>query len=198
MGTADKVEVMFLKKLSDLVSPESVRNSPVVLSPALDVLIRVGPQKIAQKSLIGNIKRPSNVPDLIQVLQIGRQSSVHAQNLLVYESRDGESVEALGESLPNADVESPLALVVESVYTVDRGTFVVSPEKKEILLVLDLVREKKANGLYALLTTVHIVPEEQIVRFWRETTVLEQSQEVRVLTVNISCETTVNQQYNFE
>ena len=64
---------------------------------------------------------------------------------------------------------------IKPICTVNEGTFVVTLEKKEILLVLDLVHEKKAYSLYALLATVHIISKKQIVCLVREPTMLKQS-----------------------
>lgn len=38
--------------------------------------------------------------------------------------------------------------------------------------------QQQADGLQALLPSVHVVAQEQVVRLWRETAILEQSQEV--------------------
>lgn len=63
---------MLLKKLLNLINPKGVRNSPVILSPPFNVLIRIRPQQITQQSMIRNINGTSNVPDLIQMLQLRR------------------------------------------------------------------------------------------------------------------------------
>jgi hypothetical protein len=72
---------------------------------------------------------------------------VHRENLLVDDSGDGQTVEAVGEGLPQLDVVSALALVVEAVDAVDGGTFVVASEDEEVLGVLDLVCQQKADCL---------------------------------------------------
>ena len=40
-----------------------------------------------------------------------------AEDLLVDDGSDGEAVEAVGKDLPELDVEAPLALVVEAIYS---------------------------------------------------------------------------------
>lgn len=62
----------------------------------------------------------------------------------------------------------------------------VAAENEEVLRVLDLVCEEKADGLQRLLATVDIVTEEEIVGFRRETTVLEQAQKIVVLSMYIT------------
>lgn len=64
---------------------------------------------------------------------------MHGEDLLVNDGRNGQAVEAVGESLPQLDVVSPLALVVEAIDTVDGGALVVAAQNEEVLRVLDLV-----------------------------------------------------------
>lgn len=49
----------------------------------------------------------------------------------------------------------------------------VAPEDKEVLGVLDLVREEEADGLETLLAPVDVVAQEEVVGFGREAAVLE-------------------------
>lgn len=82
---------------------------------------------------------------------------MHGEDLLVDDGGNGQAVEAVGESLPQLDVVSSFALVVEAVDTVDRGALVVATENEEVLGVLDLVRKQKAYRLERLLATVDVV-----------------------------------------
>ncbi len=82
-----------------------------------------------------------------------------------------------------------LTLVVKPVDSVNAGTLVVAAQQEEVLRVLDLVGEQQADGLQRLLAPVHVVPQEQVVALGREATVLEQPQQVVVLTVDITCNT---------
>ena len=62
----------------------------------------------------------------------------------------------------------------------------VASQKEEILRVLDFVGEEQADGLHGLLAPVHVVSQEEVVSVWREGTILEQTQQVRVLPVNVA------------
>jgi hypothetical protein len=135
---------------------------------------------------VGDIGRAHDSPDLLHGLEIGAETSVHGEDLLVNDGGNGETVEAVGESLPELDVVATLALVVESVDTVDRGALVVATEDEEVLGVLDLVCEEKTNGLERLLATVDIVTKEEVVGFWGEAAVLEETEKVVVLAVNVT------------
>lgn len=72
---------------------------------------------------------------------------MHGENLLIDDSSNGKAVEAVGERLPQLDIVAALALVVETVDTVDGCALVVAAEDEEVLRVLDLVREQQADGL---------------------------------------------------
>jgi hypothetical protein len=82
---------------------------------------------------------------------------VHGEDLLVDNGGNREAVEAVGERLPELNVISPFALVVEAVDAVDRGALMVATEDEEVLGVLDLVREQEADSLERLLATVDVV-----------------------------------------
>lgn len=80
-----------------------------------------------------------------------------------------------------------LTLVKESVDPVDAGRLVVAPQQEEILGILELVGEEKADGLQRLLASVDIVSQEEVVCFGREAAVLKEPQQVCVLPVNVTC-----------
>lgn len=113
---------------------------------------------------------------------------MHGEDLLVNDGRNGQAVEAVGECLPELDIVSSLALVIEAVDTVDGGTLMVAAQNEEVLGVLDLVGKKQADGLERLLATVDVITKEQIVGLRRESTVLEKTQEVVVLSVDITAD----------
>jgi len=59
---------------------------------------------------------------------------VHAKDLFVYDSSDGEAVETLGKGLPQFDTVPPFTFVVEAVYSVYGGAFMVASEDEEVFL----------------------------------------------------------------
>jgi len=105
---------------------------------------------------------------------------------LVNDGRNRQTIETVCERLPQFDVVSSLAFVIEAVDTVDGGTLMVSPENEEVLRIFNLVSEEEADGLEAVFAPVHVVPQEQVIRFRWESPVFEQSEQVIVLSVNVS------------
>ena len=66
---------------------------------------------------------------------------MHCENLLVNDRCYRQAVEAVRECLPQLNIVSSLTLVVESVYAIDRGAFVVATQDEEILRIFYLVRK---------------------------------------------------------
>jgi hypothetical protein len=111
---------------------------------------------------------------------------VHCEDLFVNDSGDGQAVEAVGKSLPQLDVIPSLTLVVESVDAVDGGALVVTAKDEEVLGIFDLVCKEQANRLERLLATVYVVAKEEIVGLRWETAILEETEQIVVLTVNVT------------
>jgi len=91
----------------------------VILTPTNDVLVRVGPQEVAQQARVGYVRRPHDALNLLHILQLGGETAVHAEDLLVDDGGNGQTVEAIRKSLPQLDVVASFALVIEAVYSVN-------------------------------------------------------------------------------
>ena len=111
---------------------------------------------------------------------------MHAEDLLVDDGCDGQTVETVSECLPQLNVVTPLALVIETVDAVNGSTLVVATEQEKVLWVLDFVSQQQTHGLKRLFATVHVVAQEKVVSIGRETTIFEQSQQVIVLAMDIA------------
>jgi hypothetical protein len=186
VSSANKIHIMLLKETRDNIRTERERNTSIVFAPSSNVLIGIRPQKITEKTAVRNISRAHNPADLLHRVEIRAQTTVHGENLLVDDSSDRKAVEAVGESLPQLDVIATLALVVESINTVDRGALVVASKDEEVFGVLDLVGEEQADSLKRLLSSVDVITKEEVVGLGREATVLEESEKIVVLSVNIT------------
>ena len=62
----------------------------------------------------------------------------------------------------------------------------VTSKQEEVLWVLDLVGHQEADDFKILLTSINIVPKEEIVRLRWEVANLEDSEQVNELTMNIT------------
>mmetsp|Transcript_46438 Transcript_46438/g.94613 ORF Transcript_46438/g.94613 Transcript_46438/m.94613 type:complete len:335 (-) Transcript_46438:226-1230(-) len=186
MRTADQVQVVPLQERRHHVVPEGERHATVVLTPSNNILVWIGPQQIAQQPGVGDISRPHDALDLVHGRKLGRQASMHGEDLVVDDCRDRQAVEAVRERLPQFDVVATLALIVEAVDSVNGCALVVTTQDEEVFGVLDFVRQQQTNGLQALLSAVDVVTEEQVVGVWGKAAVLKQAQQVVVLSVDIA------------
>jgi len=146
------------------------------------------PHFTSSKSGVTHICRAHHSADLFHRVEVRAKSTMHSEDLLVDDSRNGQAVEAVGEGLPQPDVVPPLALVVEAIDTIDRCALVVTAKDEEVLRVFDLVCQQQTDGLERLLTSVDVVAEEEVVCFRWEATILEQSQKVVILPVDITAD----------
>jgi hypothetical protein len=62
----------------------------------------------------------------------------------------------------------------------------ITSQDEEVFGIFDLVCEEKANRLERLFTPINIVAKEEVVGFWRESSVFEKTQKVVVLAVDIT------------
>ncbi len=85
---------------------------------------------------------------------------MHGEDLLIDDCGDGQAVETISKCLPQLDVVSSFAFIVEAIDTIDRGTFVIPSQDEEILGIFDLVCKEQTDGLQGLFTTIHVVAEE--------------------------------------
>ena len=100
MTTGYQVDVKLLREGSYDVVVEHVAHSPLALH-VVDrlVLFRVGPEKVAEQTRVGNIRRPLyhlNVPEIVELLA---QSAMHAENLVVDQGGNRELLEHVHELL---------------------------------------------------------------------------------------------------
>lgn len=76
--------------------------------------------------------------------------------------------------------------IIEAVYPVDAGTLVVSSQQKEVLRIFDFVGEQQTDSLQALLASINVVTKEQVISLWWKPSVLEESQQICVLAMDVT------------
>lgn len=112
---------------------------------------------------------------------------MHAQDLLIDERSNGQTVEAVRHGLPQADTVASLTLIVEAVDAVDARRLMVAAQYVELVGVAHLERQQQADRLNGLLAAIDVIAEKQVVGGRRKASVLEQTQQVVVLAVDIAC-----------
>jgi len=186
MSSADQSQaVVAIEGLRDVLA-KGVASSSRGDSPSSS-LIGITPQQIAHGSVVGNLLDSVQASDRVQALDGGRQATVHAQDLLLDESRQGKVVKEVSEVLP--DVGSSIlakALVIEPIHLGDLSTFVISSEDGEALLVSHLHGDQKCHRFHRVIPSVDVVSHEQIVGIRRLASDAEEFHQIVELAVNIS------------
>ena len=131
------------EELHDDLLSKTVTNASFVRLPVVLHIRRITPQEVVQQAVVGYIGRSRDLSNIIHMRQAWRQPTVNAENLLRNNSCNGECVECIHESLPDFDIASPFAFIVEAVYTCNVGAFVVAAEEEEVLGELELVAEQE-------------------------------------------------------
>lgn len=144
---ADEVHVVLGQEARHNVGTKRERDTAVVLGPARDVLVRIRPEQVAQETRVGHISGPHHATNLLHALQVGRETTMHCEDLFVDDCCNWQAVEAVGKCLPELDVEASLAFIVKSVNAIDTCTLVVTTQDEEVFRVLDLVCKEQADGL---------------------------------------------------
>ena len=162
MSSAYKIEIVLLQKLYKFICTKRTRNTSVTLPPPFSIGARIRPQQITQETIIRNLSRPLNILYLVQTSQFGRETTMHAQYLVINERCNGQAVEAIGEYLPQPNIEPPLTFVIETVDSVDLRILMVPPQQENLFGVPDFVRQEQAYSLQALFASIDIVSEEYV------------------------------------
>jgi hypothetical protein len=97
--------------------------------------ISLGARRVHETYICGT----HDTPYLLHGVEVWAQATVHGEDFFINDGRDGQTVKAVREGLPQLDVVPSFALVVEAINAVDRCAFVIATENEKILWILDLV-----------------------------------------------------------
>jgi hypothetical protein len=139
VGAYNQLQPKLLKEAGDIPDTEYEADPPIIILPVHHIVTGISPQQVAQQPLVGPFDGPRQLCDLVQRVERGGDAAVHADDLLVDYCADWQHVENVAEKFPGFYRVATLALIVETVFLVDRGTFVVSSQQEEILGVTDFV-----------------------------------------------------------
>jgi len=79
---------MLLVEFSNYIFSESEANSSIVISVLIDTSLGVGPEQVAKKSSVWHICWSHNVLDLLEVLQLWTQATMHTEYFFIDKSCD--------------------------------------------------------------------------------------------------------------
>lgn len=103
-------------KVSHLFT-EQISGATRARSPILDDVVWIGPDEVAERSLLWDFLVAIEQLDLVAGVDLRRKTAVHAENLVVDQRRNRHQVEQLAAALPRLRVAVLVeALVVEAVH----------------------------------------------------------------------------------
>mmetsp|Transcript_46806 Transcript_46806/g.100246 ORF Transcript_46806/g.100246 Transcript_46806/m.100246 type:complete len:256 (-) Transcript_46806:193-960(-) len=183
--SCDEAQAVALVELLGDVRAEGVARPSGTDAPAT-LVFGVAPEKVAHGPLVRDLLDSVDLPNVIQGLDVGRESSVLAEDLVVHQGRERQVVEEVGEALPCARA-AILAhtLVVEAIDLGDLSAFVVPPEHCDSFPEPHLEAEEQRDALHREVPSVYIVAQEEIVGVWRKASNAEELHEVMELSVHI-------------
>ena len=83
MRSAYQVDIQVFQEIRDDIWAKDEADSSLIFIPSLNAFLRIGPQKIAKQALIWDFYRSYNFEDLLEILKLRTQTSVHTENLFV-------------------------------------------------------------------------------------------------------------------
>jgi hypothetical protein len=127
---------------SGRIKQYSTQKSTASIFTHIDPRIRIAPQQITHQPHIRHITRPMQIRNLLQPLHLRTQPAMHAQNFLIYNSTDGQTVEHVAKHLPQPYRVPPFAFVVKSVDAIDPGAFVIASQYEKVFGIHDFVADE--------------------------------------------------------
>ena len=186
MGPTYEVNVVFLEELLDNMLTKRVGHTSIVLSPARLSLLWVWPEQVTKQSVLWHFSRSRDLLELWHSNELRGETAVHAEDFVINQCCYGHAIEDVLELFPDANWVATLALVIETVDTVDLAALVVTSQQKEVLLELDLVGQQQDNGLKWVFAAIDVVAKEQVVGLGWEASILEETEEIWELSVSIT------------
>ena len=125
--------------------------------------------------------------NLVKSLNIGRKSSVDAEDLSFNDGSSAEEIEDFCAVLPGVGVSVfTHALVVESVDLGDLSSLVVTSEESDVAGVLQLQAHQELECLYGVETTVNEIAHKNVAGLGNFSSLVEELNEIMELSMDIS------------
>merc|ERR1719199_290095 len=113
--TYHKIHVVLLQESGYHIRPKDEGDATIVFCPACNVLVWVGPQKVADQARVGDVRGAHQTTHLVKVVDFRRKAAMHAHDLLVNEATNRHAIEDVAELLPHLDVVPAFTLVIEAI-----------------------------------------------------------------------------------
>lgn len=186
MGSGDELQVVRMVELLRDVLAERVAGTTRRDTPAASV-IGVGPEEIADGTLVRNFHEAVELSNLVESVDAGRETTVEAEDVTLDDRSQRQVVKQLREVLPHVGVAIlAQALVIEAVHLRDLLGLVVTAQNGDTVRVAHLHAHEKRHGLDRVVATIDVVTHEQVVVVGQLTADFEQLHEVPELAVDVT------------
>lgn len=139
VGAVDACHIVFLEEAEADVLAEDVAGAAGGDAEAGFVAVGVAPHQIRKGTLMRNLLHPLYLLDVVYVVQGGRESTVHAEYLVVDDGGYWEVVEHVRKQLPHPRIAIlALALSIEAIYLSNLPRLVVSADQADAVGVAEL------------------------------------------------------------
>lgn len=115
MSAGDQLQSIYVAEVASDLGSEDPPSSSCIDGPIFDVLW-VGPHQIAERSLMRDFNLAIDCPDLIDGLDFGAESTMHAEDLAINDCSNGQVIKDLSTVLPRVRVAIlPINLIIKSI-----------------------------------------------------------------------------------
>ena len=83
MSSTYKVDLVLVVEFSNNILAEGEADTSIIIAPICHFFIGVRPEEIAEEACVGHIRRPHDVVDGQDFVELGREATVHAKDLVV-------------------------------------------------------------------------------------------------------------------
>ena len=188
MGACYQFQVIRVVELLRYVLAEGVAGSTGGDTPSASV-IWVGPEQIADRSLMWHLHDPVKLLDLVEGVDTGREATVQAEDAALDDSCEGQVVKERGEVLPHVGITILTeALIVESIDLRDLLAFVVAAQDGDTLWIANLVADEECHCLDGVVAAVYVVAHEEVVVVGQLTSNLEKFLEIIELSMDVTAD----------
>lgn len=186
MGSGDQLKVVGVIELLGDVLTERVSRTSWGDTPSTSV-IWVGPQKIANRTLVWHLHDSIELLNLIESVDTWGEPTMKAEDISLNHSSKWQIIEETGEVLPNIGISVfPKALIIESINLCDLLALVISSKDGDSAGVSDFQRHQEGHSLDRVVSSVNIVTHEKVVVIWELTTNLEEFFQIIELSMDIT------------
>lgn len=195
MSSNDGQKLIALEKLArSIVGEEVGATSHVVVDEALVGLFRtkvlegVGPEDVAHETVCGGLAEAINAAKVIEGLELWRETTVNAEELLVHDGSEGKRAERLHAEVIDLFRILVLALELKGKVVGQVTTFVVATKEKERVRVPDLQCPEVEDALDGKVAAVDVIAQKEVAGVCGVATDFKELHEIIVLAVDIAAD----------